>query len=147
MAQPSGAWAQSAFPGLQTPPPPPLQDNPVPVAAPVASLPPIDESIAFNHAERWIIPNYFSSVREQQLRAGRSKKYQRDLPAGLKQPPAKGDQLPATIVAGMRPLPGPLLRELPPARPDTMRRIAGQNVLLLRSSTGEVLDILSSVIY
>ncbi len=143
----SAAWAQSAFPGLQTPPPPPPpQDTPVVMAAP-APLPPVDESVAFNHAERWIIPDYFGRVRERQLRASRSKKYARDLPAGLTKPPAKGDQLSPAVVAELRRLPEPLLRELPPARPDTLRRIAGQDVLMLRRATGEVLDILSGVIH
>lgn len=144
----SAAWAQSAFPGLQTPPPPPPQDNPLPAAASApAPLAPIDETVAFNHAERWIIPDYFGSVRELQLRASRSKKYERDLPPGLTQPPAKGDHLSAEAIAGMRMLPGPLLRQLPPARPDTLRRIAGQDVLMLRRSTGEVLDVLRGVIH
>lgn len=145
-ATPQPLLAQ-AFPGLQNAPPPPVPQEPLPAIESAAPLPPIDDSVAFNHAERWIIRDYFGRVREQQLRASRSKRYDRDLPAGLKQPPAKGDQLPAATIAEMRSLPGPLLRQLPPARPDTMRRIAGKDVLMLRASTGEVLDILNEMIF
>lgn len=139
--------AQSAFPGLQAAPPPPSEPQQTLPAAPTAPLPPIDDRVAFNHAERWIIRDYFERVREQQLRASRRKVYERALPAGLQQPPAKGDMLSATAIADMRPLPGPLLRQLPPARPDTIRRIAGKNALMLRASTGEVLDVLENVVF
>lgn len=141
------AVGQSAFPGLQAAPPPPAAPQEVLPAAPAAPLPPIDERVAFNHPERWIIRNYFDRVREDQVRASRSKVYERALPAGLQQPPAKGDRLSAATIAEMRSLPGPLIRELPPARPGTLRRIAGKDVLMLRSATGEVLDVISNVIF
>lgn len=140
------AAAQSSFPGMETAPPP-AEPQSTMTAAPAAPLPPIDDRVAFNHPERWIIRHYFARVREDQLRASRSKVYERALPAGLTEPPAKGDILPASVIADMRPLPGPLVRELPPARPDTLRRIAGKNVLMLRASTGEVLDLLDNVVF
>ena len=74
------------------------------------------------------------------------KVYERALPAGLTEPPAKGDILPASVIADMRPLPGPLVRELPPARPDTERLVVGTDIILLRPSSGEVLDVLDRVI-
>jgi len=102
--------------------------------------------VAFSHAERWIIPDYFFEVRLRQIRASRSKTHERALPQGLTAPLTRGDVVPAGVMAGLRALPGPLLRQLPPPRPDTMRRIAGQDVVMLRSSTGEVLDILAGAV-
>jgi hypothetical protein len=107
----------------------------------------VDDRIAFNSAERWIIPTYFNRVREKQKRASRSKKYERLLPDGITAYPAKGDLLPLGLVAGLDRLPGPLVRDLPPNRPNTDRVVVGKDVLMVSTATGEVLDILSNVLY
>jgi hypothetical protein len=131
------------------PPPPPPTLPPAsiapqgPVAQPAVQ---IDDRIAFNSTERWLIPHYFQKVRDKQTRASRAEKFQRALPDGITKAPGKGDVLPATVVAGLPRLPGPLLRELPPARPDTERLVVGTDIILLRPSSGEVLDVLGRVI-
>lgn len=145
---PGMAAAQSASPlelGLlaPTPPPPGIGQSanlPAPATVPVA-----DDRVAFNSTEQWLIPLYFQKIREKQKRAARSKRNSRSLPAGLTQDPAKGDLLPAPILAELHPLPGPLIRDLPPARPGTDRVIAGKNVLMVNTATGEVLDILGNI--
>lgn len=131
-------------------PPPPAPTLPPasiapqePVAQPAA---PIDDRIAFNSTERWLIPNYFQKVRDKQTRASRAEKFQRALPDGIAKAPGKGDVLPANVVAGLHRLPGPLLRDLPPARPDTERLVVGTDIILLRPSSGEVLDVLNKII-
>lgn len=106
----------------------------------------VDPTVQFDNSERWIIPRYFEHVRERQRRAARFRNYPRDLPAGLTAPPSTGDVLPATVLAGMEPLPKPLTRELPAPRPDTRRYIAGKDVVLVRASSGKVLDVLSGVL-
>lgn len=128
-------------------PQPPPQPTPLPQAVPAQPQQPVDERSAFNSTEQWLIPHYFAQIRDRQNRAGRQKEFERALPAGLQQPPGKGDILPPAIRAEMPRLPGPLVRELPPRRPDTERLIAGKDVLLVRASTGEVLDIIGDVIY
>lgn len=139
------AQAQLRGPSLA---PTPVAPTPAPehtVVAPPRA--PVDDRVAFNSAESWIIPQYFALVREKQKRASRSKEYPRALPAGIAAVPAKGDLLPQDILARLDRLPGPLLRELPPRRPDTDRVVVGQNVLMVRVSTGEVLDILPKILY
>ena len=106
-----------------------------------------DDRVAFNATENWLIPHYFEQVREKQKRAARSKKYERNLPEGIRANPAKGDLLPLTLLARLDRLPGPLQRELPPNRPDTERIVVGKNVLMVRRSTGEVLDILPGILH
>ncbi|PJI37627.1 hypothetical protein [Ferrovibrio sp.] len=144
----SGA-AQAQMPGPNLAPPPaatlgqPQQQEAL-VTAPRQV---IDDRVAFNSAERWIIPTFYQRVREKQKRAARSKKYERVLPAGITADPAKGEQLPMTLLARLDRLPGPLLRELPPNRPETDRVLVGKNVLMVNTATGEVLDILSGVLY
>ncbi|MFN4276216.1 MAG: hypothetical protein ACK4FJ_07930 [Ferrovibrio sp.] len=133
---------------LAPPPPaptlPPAFSTPQgPAAQPAVE---IDDRIAFNSTERWLIPDYFQRVREKQSRASRAAKFQRGLPEGIAKAPRKGDLLPANVVASLHRLPGPLLRELPPARPDTERLVVGIDIILLRRSSGEVLDVLGSVI-
>lgn len=131
-------------------PPPPAPTLPPAFSAsqgPVAQrAAQIDDRIAFNSTERWLIPNYFQRVREKQTRASRAEKFRRGLPEGIAKAPVKGDVLPANVVAGLHRLPGPLLRELPPARPDTERLVVGTDIILLRPSSGEVLDVLGKVI-
>lgn len=146
------AWpaiAQSNLTGLNLAPPPPALPA-APVASPLPANAPavagIDERIAFNSTERWLIPHYFQRVREQQRRAARAKKFQRALPDGVATPPQKGDMLPLGVVASLHRLPAPLARDLPPERPDTNRLVVGTDIVMLRSSTGEVLDVLNRVI-
>lgn len=122
------------------------------IAAPIAPLTTTarttsDDRLAFNAAESWLIPHYFEQVREKQKRAARSKKYERALPEGIRTDPAKGELLPLTVLARLDRLPGPLQRELPPNRPDTDRVVVGKNVLMVRRSTGEVLDILPNILH
>lgn len=107
----------------------------------------IDDRVAFNTTERWIIPTFYERVREKQHRAARSKKYERVLPAGITADPARGDLLPVTLIATLNRLPGPLLRDLPPNRPDTDRVVVGKNVLMVNTATGEVLDILPNILH
>lgn len=140
--------AQAQMPGPNLAPPPAL--NPAsrePVAIITAPERVIDDRIAFNSSERWIIPTYFERVREKQRRAARSKKYERNLPAGIKANPAKGDLLPMSVLATLDRLPGPLLHDLPPNRPNTDRVVVGKNVLMVSTATGEVLDILPNILY
>lgn len=141
----AGAWAQQRGPQALPPATPQaaLPDSVKPVTLPADH----DPATQFNSTERWLIPRYFELLRDRQRRAGRSKIYARALPAGLTVMPGIGDTLPATVMAQMEPLPGPLLRELPPRRPDTQRYVAGQNVLLIQLSSGRVLDTLDRVIY
>lgn len=140
--------AQAQMPGPNLAPPPAVNPN-SPASTPVftATTQVIDERIAFNASERWIIPTFFERVRDKQKRAARSKTYDRDLPAGIKANPAKGDLLPMTVLATLDRLPGPLLRELPPNRPNTDRVVVGKNVLMVSTATGEVLDILPNILY
>lgn len=145
MASPASAQSALRGPGLApAPAESPLLPQPVPVATPRA---PIDDRIAFNTAETWRIAHYFTQVREKQKRSSRSKKFPRALPEGITTDPAKGDRLPLDVLARLDRLPGPLLRELPPRRPDTDRVVVGKNVLMVRSSTGEVLDILPDILH
>lgn len=147
-----GVLATDAALGQQVnlaPPPPPSTLPPAsivpqgPVAQPAAQ---IDDRTAFNSTERWLIPHYFQKVRDKQTRASRAEKFQRVLPDGIAKAPSKGDVLPANVVASLHRLPGPLLRSLPPARPDTERLVVGTDIILLRPSSGEVLDVLGKVI-
>lgn len=140
--------AQAQMPGPNLAPPPALlnetqQQTPL-ITAPQQA---IDDRTAFNSSERWIIPTFYERVREKQRRAARSKKYERALPAGIAAAPAKGDLLPATILASLDRLPGVLLRELPPARPSTDRIMVGKDILMVNTSTGEVLDVLPNILY
>lgn len=130
-------------PGLAPVPGQP-QEPPPPVAEVVW---PVDDRVAFNPPEQWLIPRYFQKVREQQKRAARSKRYDRALPAGLTRDPAKGDHLSPAVLAELSRLPGPLLRELPPARPGTDRVIVGKNVLMVATTDGQVLDILPGILF
>ncbi|MEK9969818.1 MAG: hypothetical protein VW600_11830 [Ferrovibrio sp.] len=121
--------------------------EPPPAIAITVPLQPIDERVAFNHAERWIIPTYFERVREKQRRAARSKKYVRALPAGITHQPAKGEVLPLPLLASLERLPGPLVRGLPPNRPETDRIVVAKDVLMVNTATGEVLDILPNILH
>ncbi|WP_379725099.1 hypothetical protein [Ferrovibrio xuzhouensis] len=128
------------------PPSPPLSSGNT-TAAPALAGPQINAALQFDRSERWLIPQYFQSIRDRQRRASRYKIYPRDLPAGLTQAPATGDILPPAILAEMTPLPKPLIRELPRVRPDTSRYIAGRDVLLVQRSSGKVLDVLSGIVH
>ncbi len=141
----SAAYAQAPLSGSTLAPSSPMIAQP---QTSVTAMPqtPIDERIAFNHAERWLIPYYFDDVRIKQRRAARDKTQPRALPAGLTVAPAKGDLLQPAVMAELRRLPSPLIRQLPKERPDTTRLIAGKDVLMLRRSTGEVLDVLGNAI-
>jgi hypothetical protein len=141
------ACAQLLGPNLAPPPAAVIQpaDPGMPSVPPVRA--PVDDRIAFNAAETWMIPHYFDQVRDKQKRAARSKKYPRDLPEGIASDPAKGDLLPLPVLARLERLPAPLLRDLPPNRPDTDRVVVGKNVLMVRRSTGEVLDILPNILF
>jgi hypothetical protein len=144
---PTAATAQTVLQGRGLAPPPPAQivaPLPAPVEAPQA---PIDERIAFNSTERWLIQHYFEQVREKQKRAARLKVYERVLPVGLSDNPGKGQQLSPATLADLRPLPPSLVRQLPPERPGTRRLIAGQNVLMVQTASGTVLDILDRVVF
>lgn len=107
----------------------------------------IDPAIQFNTTERWLIPYYFDKIRERQTRANRSNVYDRALPAGIEKQPGIGDRLPLAVLPDLRRLPGPLQRDLPPRRPDTERYIIAQDIVLVRPSSGEVLDIIGGVNY
>ena len=120
----TAAQAQLRGPSLAPTPIAPTQTPENTVTAPLRA--PVDDRVAFNTAEGWIIPQYFALVREKQKRASRSKEYPRALPEGIAAAPAKGDLLPQGILARLDRLPGPLLRELPPRRPDTDRVVVGQ---------------------
>jgi hypothetical protein len=140
--------ALAQMPGTNLAPPPAMPrdlqpQTPLITAAPIA----VDERVAFNSSERWIIPTFYERVREKQHRAGRSKKYERTLPAGITAAPARGDLLPRTVLATLDRLPGPLLRSLPPARPETDRVMVGKDILMVSTSTGEVLDVLPDVLH
>lgn len=139
--------AQAQMPGPNLAPPPSLPSESQQTASFTAPQQVIDDRVAFNASERWIIPTFYERVRDKQRRAARSKKYERVLPAGLSRDPAKGDLLPMAILARLDRLPGPLLRELPPARPDTDRVMVGKNILMVSTATGEVLDILPGILF
>ena len=143
----SAAQAQMPGPNLAPPPAATLGQPQQQEALIVVPQQVIDDRVAFNSAERWIIPTFYERVREKQKRAARSKKYERVLPAGLSADPAKGDLLPVTLLATLDRLPGPLLRDLPPHRPNTDRVVVGKNVLMVSTATGEVLDILPNILY
>lgn len=140
--------AQAQMPGPNLAPPPALPAG-VPQQTALITAPQvrIDDRIAFNSSERWLIPTFYERVREKQKRAARNKKYDRVLPAGITADPARGDLLPLTVLATLDRLPGPLLRELPPARPATDRVLVGKNILMVSTATGEVLDILPGILY
>lgn len=139
--------AQAQMPGPNLAPPPALPSDSQQMASFTAPQQVIDDRIAFNSSEHWIIPAYYTRVREKQHRAARSKKYERVLPAGISRDPARGDLLPMAILATLDRLPGALLRELPPARPNTDRVMVGKNILMVSTATGEVLDILPDILY
>lgn len=143
----SVAQAQLTGPGLAPPPAPAFNTAPQPAAIVAVPQQPIDDRVAFNSSERWIIPTFYQRVRDKQQRAARSKRYERTLPAGLNAPPAKGDLLPMTLLASLDRLPGPLLRDLPPARPGTDRVMVGKDILMVNTATGEVLDVLDNVLF
>lgn len=143
----TAAMGQSVNLAPSAPMPIPMQQN---SASPQAMAPQpavaIDDSVAFNHTERWMIPRYFSYIRANQAHAARAKKFQRILPKGIGKAPEKGDILSPAVVASLHRLPGPLLRDLPAARPDTERLVVGTDIVMLRPSSGEVLDVLQKVI-
>lgn len=139
--------AQAQMPGPNLAPPPALPSDSQQTASFTAPQKVVDDRVAFNSSEHWIIPAYYARVRDKQRRAARNKKYERDLPAGISRDPAKGDLLPVAILATLDRLPGPLLRELPPARPNTDRVMVGKNILMVSTATGEVLDILPDILY
>lgn len=143
----SAAQAQLSGAGLAPPPAPAFNTSPQAAAIVVVPQQPIDDRVAFNSSERWIIPTFYQRVRDKQQRAARSKQYERVLPAGLSAPPAKGDRLPVTLLASLDRLPGPLLRDLPPARPNTDRVMVGKDILMVNTATGEVLDILPNILF
>ncbi|QDO97210.1 hypothetical protein FNB15_07980 [Ferrovibrio terrae] len=139
---------QAQMPGPNLAPPPTLPaDAPQQTALITAAPETVDDRIAFNSSERWLIPTFYERVRDKQKRAARNKKYDRVLPAGLTADPAKGDRLPMTVLSALDRLPGPLLRELPPARPETDRVLVGKNILMVSTASGEVLDILPGILY
>jgi hypothetical protein len=141
-----GARAQGTM--MQAPAPQALPQSREPdTVLPAAPARQFDPAVEFISSERWIIPDYFRKVRERQRRAARYKTYPRALPDGLSAAPARGDILPTAIIAQMDPLPRTLLRELPAARPDTRRYVAGRDVLLVQASSGKVLDILPNVVH
>jgi hypothetical protein len=143
----SAAQAQMPGPNLAPPPAATLGQPQQQEALITAPQPVIDDRIAFNSAERWIIPTFYERVRDRQKRAARSKKYERALPAGITADPAKGELLPMPLLARLDRLPGPLLRNLPPNRPETDRVLVGKNVLMVSTATGEVLDILPNILF
>ncbi|MFN4309779.1 MAG: hypothetical protein ACK4FK_04230 [Ferrovibrio sp.] len=124
----------------------PASGQVMPPAQPAGIGASIDDSTAFNSTERWLIPYYFQRKHADRARASRAKSVQRSLPAGIATAPRKGDTLPLDVAARLHNLPGPLLRDLPPARPDTARLVVGADVILLRRSSGEVLDVMAGVI-
>jgi len=142
----STAQAQILGPNLAPPPALPSDTQPQ-AAAVIAPQQAIDDRTAFNSSERWIIRTFYERVREKQRRAARSKKYERVLPAGITTAPARGDLLPLTLLAALDRLPGALLRELPPARPSTDRLMVGKDILMVSTSTGEVLDVLPNILF
>lgn len=144
---PAAALAQMPGPNLAPPPAATLGQQQQQAAIVVAPQQVIDERIAFNSAERWIIPTFYQRVREKQRRAARSKRYERVLPPGISADPAKGDRLPLPLLASLDRLPGPLLRDLPAARPQTDRVVVGKNVLMVSTASGEVLDVLVNILY
>lgn len=140
--------AQAQMPGPNLAPPPTLPaDAPQQTALVTVPQVMVDDRIAFNNSERWLIPTFYERVREKQKRAARNKKYDRVLPAGITADPAKGDMLPMTVLSTLDRLPGPLLRELPPARPGTDRVLVGKNILMVSTASGEVLDILPGILH
>jgi hypothetical protein len=144
----AASTAQAQMPGPNLAPPPLLPSDTQPQAAIFTAAPQaVDERVAFNSSERWIIPTFYERVREKQRRAARNKKYERTLPAGITAVPAKGDLLPMTVLARLDRLPGALLRSLPPARPQTDRVMVGKDILMVSTSTGEVLDVLPNILY
>lgn len=140
--------AQAQMPGPNLAPPPTLPDYAQP-QTPLITAPrvAVDDRVAFSSSERWMIPTFYERVRERQHRAARSKKYDRVLPAGISADPTRGDRLPITVLATLDRLPGQLLRDLPPARPETDRVLVGKNVLMVNTTSGEVLDILPNVLH
>lgn len=145
---PPAAWAQGTIMQAPAPPEPTLSSGAAAAApAPTPAGPQINAAIQFDKSERWIIPKYFQDIRDRQRRASRYKVYPRDLPAGLSQAPEPGEILPPAVLAKMEPLPKPLILELPRARPDTSRYIAGKDVLLVQRSSGKVLDVLSGIVH
>lgn len=143
----AAAQAQMPGPNLAPPPAATLGQQQEQTAFVLAPQQVIDERIAFNSAERWIIPTFYQRVREKQHRAARNKRYERVLPAGISADPAKGALLPLPLLASLDRLPGPLLRDLPAARPNTDRVVVGKNVLMVSTATGEVLDILPNILF
>lgn len=139
--------AQAQMPGPNLAPPPALPSDSQQTASFTVPQQVIDDRVAFNSSEHWIIPAYYTRVRDKQRRAARNKKYERDLPAGISRDPARGDLLPMAILATLDRLPGSLLRELPPARPNTDRVMVGKNILMVSTATGEVLDILPDILF
>jgi hypothetical protein len=140
--------AQAQMPGPNLAPPPTLptdaSQQTTLITAPQVT---VDDRFAFNNSERWLIPTFYERVRVKQRRAARNKKYDRVMPAGITADPAKGDLLPMSVLATLDRLPGPLLRELPPARPETDRVLVGKNILMVNTASGEVLDILPGILY
>jgi hypothetical protein len=140
--------AQAQMPGPNLAPPPTLPvDAPQQTSLITVPQMTVDDRIAFNSSERWLIPTFYERVREKQKRAARNKKYDRVLPPGITADPAKGDLLPMSVLATLDRLPGPLLRELPPVRPETDRVLVGKNILMISTASGEVLDILPGILY
>jgi len=140
------AAAQNAASFFEMPPPEAQIPPPAIQVAPTEPQTPIDQSVAFSRSERWLIPYYFTKLRSQRKHASRSKGEKRELPEGLTKSPEIGETLPLSLLPELRLLPKPLTRELPPRRPDTQRYVIGSDVVLVRPSTGEVLDKLPNVI-
>jgi len=94
--------------------------------------------------DRWIIRDYFVRRQKDRLLSKEDRRRStRALPVGLSGQPKAGDILPAFE---RNPLPQPLLRDLPRLPPGVERVVIGHDVILLRTGSGQVIDVLPDIL-
>lgn len=111
--------------------------------------------VVFTEIEKRIIRDYFGKHPESVVDGhgggkGKSKKMppglakREHLPPGLEMQIEKNGTLPPGLAK--RDLPAGLVSDLPRARPGTVRKIVGNDVVLVQEATGIVLDVLRGVL-
>lgn len=107
--------------------------------------PTADEVTMFISPDNWIIRDYFERHRKDQIisREERKTGSQRALPVGLSGQPKAGDFVPPHEINR---LPRPLERDLPRLPDGMVRAVIGRDVVLLRTATWQVVDVLPGIL-
>jgi len=102
-------------------------------------------SVVFSRDEVAIIHDFYSQSRGAPAQASQKKNKSKPLPPGVAKNLARGKPLPPGIAK--RPLPGDLVRQLPPVRTGYERLIVDGRILLVETATQVIHDILEDAIF